>query len=99
MFSLGLKRAPPLAEILSIAALDDPTVRTKALTFFLDNLSDKYPDYDPKNFQDLAFVPAVLGSEKVLSKPFEVRDLTRLPLSFHIKVIYGSYTLALNGLH
>jgi hypothetical protein len=51
-------------------------VRTKALTFFLDNLSDKYSDYDPENVRDLAFVPAVLESEKVLSKPFEVRDPT-----------------------
>jgi uncharacterized protein DUF3684 len=76
VFSLGLRRAPPLREILTIAASDDPTVRTKALTFFLDNLSDKYSDYDPENVRDLAFVPAVLESEKVLSKPFEVRDLT-----------------------
>jgi hypothetical protein len=74
MFSLGLRRAPPLSEILRIAASDDPTVRTKALTFFLDNISVKYPDYDPNNFQDLAFVPAVRGSEKVLAKPLEVRD-------------------------
>ena len=75
MYSLGLRRAPPLTELLNITASGDPTVRTKALTFFLDNLSDKYNDYDPQNFRDLAFIPAVLGSEKMLAKPFEVRDL------------------------
>ena len=73
MYSLGLRRAPVLSEILNLAASDDPTVRIKALTFFLDNLSDKYHDYDPENFRDLAFVPSVIGSEKLLSKPFEVR--------------------------
>ena len=77
-----MRRAPPLLEIIRIAASDNPTVRTKALTFFLDNISVKYSDYDPQNFRDLAFVPAILGSEKVLAKPFEVRDLTRSRFSF-----------------
>ena len=85
MYSLGLKRAPLLSEILNIAASDDPTVRTKALTFFLDNSSDKYNDYDPENFRDLAFVPAVLGSEKLLSKPFEVRNRSRTRFFLHLK--------------
>jgi hypothetical protein len=76
VYSLGLRRAPLLSEILNVAA-SDATVRTKALTFFLDNLSDKYNDYDPEIFRDLAFVPAVLGSEKLLSKPFEVINLFR----------------------
>jgi hypothetical protein len=75
MFSLGLRRAPPLPNILRIAASGDPTVRIKALMFFLEKSSDYYSDYDPHDFQDLAFIPAILGSEKVLAKPFEVRDL------------------------
>jgi hypothetical protein len=65
---------PPLQEILRIASSDNPTVRTKALTFFLDNLYNMYPDYNPLEFRDLAFVPATLGSEKVLAKPLEVGD-------------------------
>jgi hypothetical protein len=74
MYSLDLGRAPPLGEILHMAASDNPTVRIKALAFFLDNLKNIYRDYDPKKFRDLAFVPAVLGSEKMLAKPFRVRD-------------------------
>jgi Protein of unknown function (DUF3684) len=85
VYSLGLRRAPLLSEILNIAASDDPTVRTKALTFFLDNLSEKYCDYDPESFRDLAFVPAVLGSEKLLSKPFEVRNLSRSRFFLYLK--------------
>jgi hypothetical protein len=96
VFSLGLRRAPPLTEILHIAASDNSSVRKKALSFFLDNISNKYTGYNPKNFQDLAFVPAILGSEKVLAKPFEVRGLT--PSCFpSSKPIHGSCTLALNG--
>jgi hypothetical protein len=57
-------------------------VRTKALTFFLDKISVKYSDYDPHDFRDLAFVPAVRGLEKVLAKPFEVRDIIRSLFSF-----------------
>lgn len=82
---MGLKREIPLPEILHIAASDDPTMRTKALTFFLDNLYVNYRHYDPENFRDLAFVPAVLGSEKVLAKPLEVGDLPPSLLLFILK--------------
>jgi hypothetical protein len=71
-----------LSDILRIAASDNPTVRMKALSFFLEKISVKYSDYDPHNFRDLAFVPAVRGSEKVLAKPLEVRDLTQSLFSF-----------------
>lgn len=97
VFSLGLRRAPPLTEILRIASSDNLFIRTKALSFFLDNISNNYSDYDPENFRDLAFVPAIFGSEKVLAKPFEVSDLT--PCFLSSKPTYGSSTLALNGQH
>lgn len=73
---------PPLQEILHIASSDNATVRTKALKFFLDNLYDMYPDYNPLNFREFAFVPAVRGSEKVLAKPLEVGDPPLSLLSF-----------------
>ena len=82
IFSLGLRRIPPLTEILHIAASDNPSMRTKALSFFLDNISNNYSDYDPEKFQDLAFVPATFGSEKVLAKPFEVRHLNHIMYAF-----------------
>lgn len=64
-----------MPEIIHMAASDNPTARTKAFTFLLDNLNDIYPGYNPQDFWDLPFVPAVLGSEKMLAKPSEVRDL------------------------
>jgi hypothetical protein len=98
VFSLGLRRAPPLTEILNIAASDNPSMRTKAFSFFLDNISNIYFGYDPKNYQDLAFVPAILGSKKVVAKPFEVRDLT-LSCFPSSKPTHGRCTLTLNGQH
>jgi hypothetical protein len=73
-------------------------MRTKAFSYFLDNISNSYMDYDPEIFQGLAFVPAILGSEKVLAKPFDVRDLTSscFPSS---KPTHDSCTLTLNGQH
>jgi hypothetical protein len=98
VFSLGLRRAPPLTEILDIAASDNPSMRTKAFTFFLDNITNNYFNYNPEKFQDLAFVPAILGSEKVLEKPSEVRDLT--PSCFpSSKPTRDRCTLTLNGQH
>ncbi len=66
-----------MPEILGISTSDNPSVRTKALSFLLDNISDKYRNYDPRGCRHLAFVPAVLGSKKMLAKPFEVRDMPR----------------------
>jgi hypothetical protein len=72
-----------LTDILQIAASDDPTTRTKALTFFLDNFYATYHrHYDSEHFRDLAFIPAVLGSGKVLAKPLEVGILSPSLLFF-----------------
>jgi Protein of unknown function (DUF3684) len=71
-----------LRKVLDMAASDNPTVRTKALVFFLDNVYNIYREYDPRHFWDLAFVPAVLGSEEILAKPSEVIDLPLSLFSF-----------------
>jgi Protein of unknown function (DUF3684) len=73
-----------MPDILRIAASDDPTARTKAFMFFLKKLSDDYSCYDPLDFPHLAFIPAILGSKKVLAKPFEVRDLPHHENSLHL---------------
>lgn len=98
LFLLGLKRVPPLTEILRIAASENLSIRTKAFSFFLDNISNHYSDYDPENFRHLAFVPGILGSEKVLAKPYGVRDIT--PSYFpSSEPIHDSCTPVPNGRH
>jgi len=73
LFDLGLRRYPPLATLLNIAAGPDPQTRNAALKYFLDNISTKYGDYNPSLFVNLAFVPAVkTDGTKFLAKPHEV---------------------------
>ena len=71
LFNLGLRRFPPTEVILDIAAKDEPR-RTLALNYFLDNYTQKYTDYTPKAYANIAFVPAIHGGEKKLVKPPEV---------------------------
>ncbi|KAI0060543.1 hypothetical protein BV25DRAFT_1908367 [Artomyces pyxidatus] len=72
LFALGLRRIPPLPDLIKLASSTDASLRSKALRFFLDNLTSKYPDYDPQNFHDFAFIPAISGSDRVLAKPADV---------------------------
>lgn len=72
MFQLGLRRFPPLPVILKLASDEDETLRTAALQYFLDNIA-KYPDYEPSNFNALAYVPAVdPDGKKIMGTPEKV---------------------------
>ncbi|KAI0313421.1 hypothetical protein OF83DRAFT_1175689 [Amylostereum chailletii] len=85
LFMLGLRRAPPLPDLLKLAAGPDVAVRRKALAFFLDNFVTKYSDYDPQQYFDLAFIPAVQLTGSKLAKPSEVfANPEWLPLGFAI---------------
>ncbi|KAL5520611.1 hypothetical protein ACEPAF_2612 [Sanghuangporus sanghuang] len=72
LFSLGLRRYPPLDVLLKLASDQDESLRSTALRYFLDNTS-KYDDYDPDKFNHLAFVPALRpGGESTLGTPRQV---------------------------
>jgi hypothetical protein len=66
---LGLLRYPPLEITIGLCASDDPDIRPVALRYFLDNVTIRYPHYDPVNFGDLLFIP----SSTRLGSPKEVR--------------------------
>ena len=72
MFSLGLKRSPPLADLLKLAAGPDASIREKALQYFVDNFPKYSGQYDPHEYKDLAFVPAIGKMGSHLAKPKEV---------------------------
>lgn len=71
LFSLGLRRFPPIEVILGIAAKGEPQ-GTVALNYFLDNYIQKYTDYSTNAHANIAFVPAIHRGEKKLAKPLEV---------------------------
>lgn len=72
LFSLGLQRYPSLPVVLELASSQDETVREAALRYFLDNVLVKYPDYDPNNFGQIAFIPSVKDQKPYMAKPSEV---------------------------
>ena len=77
LFSLGLLRLPPLTVLLNQAASSDAMLRSNALKYLLDNYS-RYPDYNPENFREVAYVPAVIPSgEEIMAKPHEVRRMPK----------------------
>ena len=71
LFTLGLKRSPPMDVILGIAAKDGPQ-GAAALNYFLDNYERRYMDYTANNHGNIAFIPAIHRGEKKLVKPLEV---------------------------
>ena len=58
LFQLGLKRQPPLQDLIKLASDSDEALRSAAFRYFLDNIT-KYPDYDPIDFKDVDFIPAL----------------------------------------
>jgi hypothetical protein len=72
LFSLGLRRFPPSDVLLGIAAGPSPT-NQKALEYLLANIQTHYLGFNPKMFENVAFLPATLPDGKqVLAKPGEV---------------------------
>ncbi|KAF5351976.1 hypothetical protein D9756_007388 [Leucocoprinus leucothites] len=72
LFELGLRRYPPLEELIQLCAGSDLTIRTTALKYLVDNLRSKYTDYDCNNYRDIPFIPALDGGESRLGTPRQV---------------------------
>ncbi|EIW60639.1 uncharacterized protein TRAVEDRAFT_119941 [Trametes versicolor FP-101664 SS1] len=72
LFKLGLRRYPPLPDLIGLAASGDEKVRSAALKYLLDNYSTRYADYDPNAFSNVPFIPAVKGGKPCMAKPHEV---------------------------
>lgn len=79
LYSLGLRRFPPLDVILNVAASPNPKLNSLAFSYFLDNYVNRYYDYEPENFAQLAFIPALDNKTEKLGTPVEVcrRELCR----------------------
>jgi hypothetical protein len=58
LYRLGLRRYPPLETAVQLCASPDATVRTAAFKYLCDNMSSRYPEYNPDSFANIAFIPA-----------------------------------------
>ncbi|KAI0781217.1 hypothetical protein BD413DRAFT_667167 [Trametes elegans] len=70
LFKLGLRRYPPLPELIGLASSPDKNVRSAALKYLLDNYTTRYADYDPNTFANIAFIPT--ANDGKLARPHEV---------------------------
>jgi len=83
MYKLGLRRSPPLQDIIKLAAHSDADVRKKALLYFLDNFTSKYSDYDSRAYNDVAFIPATNQNGLLIAKPTEVSSSRKHRVGFN----------------
>lgn len=72
LFSLGLRKYPPIDVLLGIAAGRPPN-NERALGYLLTNVHTHYVGFEPAAFSGVAFIPAMKpDGEKILAKPGEV---------------------------
>lgn len=72
LFSLGLRRFPPIDVLLGIAAGPAP-LNQKAFDYLLSNLNGSYAGFEPNKFGNVAFIPATSATgNAILAKPGEV---------------------------
>ena len=93
LYRLGLRRYPPLETIVTLSSdAPDTTVRETAFKYLCDNLGPKYSDYNPDNFQDIAFIPAENNDGTCLEKLGNVRcPIPRCSSRQHtVPGVYGS---------
>lgn len=72
LFSLGLRRFPPVDVLLGIAAGPAPS-NSKALLYLLQNVHSHYIGFDPAQYPNVAFIPARSPSgAEILAMPGDV---------------------------
>ena len=80
LFKLGLRRYPPLSDLIALAANSDEKIRTAALKYLVDNFPTRYAnEYNPNAVAHIAFIPAIKDGKQVLTKPLEVRHVDLFP--------------------
>ncbi|KAJ6607773.1 hypothetical protein B0H10DRAFT_2070382 [Mycena sp. CBHHK59/15] len=72
LFELGLLRYPSLGVIINFCASPDVKVRPVALKYLLDNMTTHYTDYNPENFSEVAYIPALKDGRPCLGTPKDV---------------------------
>ncbi|KAK0212970.1 hypothetical protein DFS33DRAFT_1285718 [Desarmillaria ectypa] len=71
-FTLNLRQYPPIDVLVNLCASPDEKIRTTALKYLTDNMNTKYQDFNPKRFDQVAFIPAIRDSKICLGTPEEV---------------------------
>ncbi|KAF7321474.1 hypothetical protein MKEN_00668100 [Mycena kentingensis (nom. inval.)] len=72
LFDLGLLRFPPLDLLINLCAGSDQQIRTFALKYLVDNLATRYPNYDPGDFYEISYLPALKDNKPIMGSPKDV---------------------------
>ncbi|KAJ7727670.1 hypothetical protein DFH07DRAFT_930749 [Mycena maculata] len=72
LFELGLIRYPPLNQLISLCASPDAKVRPIALKYLLDNMTARYNDYNPADFYEISYIPALKDGKPAMGTPKDV---------------------------
>ncbi|KIL68939.1 hypothetical protein M378DRAFT_21839 [Amanita muscaria Koide BX008] len=72
LFELGLRRHPPLNELVLICASNVSEIQQSALKYLLDNIDKAYKEFAASNYYHVAFIPAMKGSDFCLGSPKDV---------------------------
>ncbi|KAI5991739.1 hypothetical protein F5J12DRAFT_861117 [Pisolithus orientalis] len=67
-----LEPYPPLDVIIRKASSEENTMRKYAFAFLLDNMNSVYSNYDPADFQGIAFIPCGKWNHLQLGTPEQV---------------------------
>ncbi|KAF9264248.1 hypothetical protein L218DRAFT_958669 [Marasmius fiardii PR-910] len=72
LFDIGLRRQPPLADLIRLCRNDQGKIRELALTYLVDHIPSVYDDYNPAHYRDSRFVPSKKDGIQCLCAPQEV---------------------------
>ncbi|KAG6369267.1 hypothetical protein JVT61DRAFT_15512 [Boletus reticuloceps] len=64
VYRLGLRRFPPLEEMIRLCSSSNALVRRAAFLYFCENLGSNYIDYNPDDFRRVAFIPVENSSRE-----------------------------------
>ncbi|KAL0956086.1 hypothetical protein HGRIS_002254 [Hohenbuehelia grisea] len=85
LYRLGLLRFPPLQQLIELCANPSTTVNTAAFKYLIDNSATHYQNFHPKDFINVAFIPASNGKVSCLNTPRDVvSEATWAPLGFFV---------------
>ncbi|KAF9529296.1 hypothetical protein CPB83DRAFT_906254 [Crepidotus variabilis] len=72
LYKIGLQRYPTQSKLIELCAGTDEKIRATAFQYLIDHIDSQYPTFDPNDFREHRFIPALKGSHACLANITEV---------------------------
>ncbi|PFH51991.1 hypothetical protein AMATHDRAFT_57645 [Amanita thiersii Skay4041] len=72
LFELGLRKHPPLDDLIGLCTHDKTEIRQTSFKYLLDNLDKIYKDFSVSNYDHVSFLPCLKDSKPYLGAPNQV---------------------------